>query len=52
MKEPQAEMDRILEAIREVAAEKRVLTPDLGGSARTHEVGDAVKEKIFARSEK
>jgi len=37
-------------AVKEVIEEGRILTPDLGGSHRTGEVGDAVTEKIRARS--
>jgi tartrate dehydrogenase/decarboxylase/D-malate dehydrogenase len=37
---------RIVAALRAVAAEGRVLTPDLGGRATTVEVGDAVAARI------
>ena len=38
--------DRLLEIIEEMLVEKRVLTPDLGGSATTTEVGDEVARKL------
>ena len=38
--------DRLLEIIEEMLVEKRVLTPDLGGSATTTEVGDEVVKKL------
>jgi len=40
---------QVLAAIEAVPAEGRVLTPDLGGTATTWEVGDAVREKLRAR---
>ena len=39
---------RIIAAIEAVTREGRVLTPDLGGSATTSEVGDAVAEKLYS----
>ena len=39
---------QIIAAIEAVTAEGRVLTPDLGGTATTSEVGDAVCEKLRA----
>ena len=38
--------DRLLEIVEEMLVEKRVLTPDLGGSATTTEVGDEVARKL------
>ncbi len=38
----------LTDAIQAVTAERRVLTPDLGGRARTSEVGDAVVARIRA----
>jgi len=38
--------DRLLEIIEEILTEKKVLTPDLGGSATTSEVGDEVVRKL------
>lgn len=40
--------DLMMKAITAVTAEARVLTPDLGGKARTPEVTDAVIEKVRA----
>ena len=37
---------RVLDVIEEMLVEKRVLTPDLGGSASTAEVGDEVIRKL------
>lgn len=37
---------RVLSAVEAVLAEGRVLTPDLGGTATTRQVGDAVLEKL------
>ena len=39
---------QIVEALESVTAEGRTLTPDLGGTATTWEVGDAVCEKLRA----
>lgn len=38
--------DVILRAIESVLMEKKVLTPDIGGSATTEEIGDAITEKL------
>lgn len=38
--------DRLIEIIEEILTEKRVLTPDLGGVAKTSEVGDEVVRKL------
>ena len=40
---------RLIECIEELLVEKKTLTPDLGGSASTSEVGDAVIEKLCAK---
>ena len=37
---------RLIDIIEEMLIEKDVLTPDLGGSSRTDEVGDRVVEKL------
>ena len=39
---------RLIECIEELLVENKTLTPDLGGSASTSEVGDAVIEKLRA----
>lgn len=39
--------DRILEAIENVIEENKTLTPDLGGTATTSEVGDAIVQQIY-----
>ena len=39
---------RLIECIEELLVEKKTLTPDLGGSASTSDVGDAVIEKLRA----
>ncbi len=36
----------VLDAVKEVTGEGRVLTPDLGGHARTSEVGDEVVARL------
>ena len=36
----------VIDAIKEVTGEGRVLTPDLGGRARTSEVGDEIVAKL------
>lgn len=38
--------DRLLQIIEEILQEKTCLTPDLGGTAKTSEVGDAVVRKL------
>lgn len=37
---------RLLDAIEALLVERRTLTPDLGGTATTAQVGDAVLDKI------
>lgn len=37
---------RVLDAVEGVLAEKQVLTPDMGGTASTWQVGDAITEKL------
>ncbi len=38
--------DRLIEIIEEILTEKRFLTPDLGGTATTSQVGDEVIRKL------
>ena len=38
--------DRLIEVIEEILVEKRFLTPDLGGTATTSQVGDEVARKL------
>ena len=38
--------DRLIEIIEEMLVEKKVLTPDLGGNAKTSQVGDEVVQKL------
>ena len=42
----QAWADRLIEIIEEMLVEKKVLTPDLGGNAKTSQVGDEVVQKL------
>lgn len=45
----QAWADRLIAIIEELLVEKTCLTPDLGGSATTSQVGDCVCEKLIER---
>lgn len=38
--------DRLIEIIEEILTEKKVITPDLGGTAKTSQVGDEVIRKL------
>ena len=38
--------DRLIEIIEEILVEKQVLTPDMGGTAKTSQVGDEVVRKL------
>ncbi len=40
--------DRLIDCIEEVLTEEKVLTPDLGGSATTSQVGDEILNKMVA----
>jgi tartrate dehydrogenase/decarboxylase / D-malate dehydrogenase len=42
--------ERILEVIEELMMEKTVLTPDMGGTSSTHQVGRALLEKLKNKS--
>jgi isocitrate/isopropylmalate dehydrogenase len=42
--------DLVMDAIKEVTREGRVLTPDLGGRARTSEVGDEIVARLRSLS--
>lgn len=39
--------EMIMEAITGILVEGKTLTPDLGGSARTAEIGEAIGNKIY-----
>ncbi len=39
--------DRIINAIESVLVEKKALTPDLGGTSTTSQLGDAIVEKLY-----
>ena len=40
---------KVLDALEEVLEEGRSLTPDLGGTASTSQVGDAIVQRLAAR---
>ena len=41
------EAKRLIDIIEELLVERKTLTPDLGGTATTAQVGDAVVQKVF-----
>ena len=41
----------VLDSVEDILEEGRVRTPDLGGTARTHELGDAICERIRAKTQ-
>jgi tartrate dehydrogenase/decarboxylase/D-malate dehydrogenase len=38
----------VMQALEQTTAQRQVLTPDLGGSCTTPQVGDAVSEQIYS----